>query len=708
MKCDCLWGNRRKGLIVLGIVALVLGVLAPTAMAAPQRLANYDFVVSGQNGDTGLFALPSGMNRTIIVTVHARTDSGTSDYVTVDYARLDNEPAQPFAIARQRTRSFAANSWQGVTMLYRHIDNALSGNVSVRVRMNGAATEDKLVQVMVLGNIDSTHNPVDGDANGAALSASGTSMSVTLSADVDFAVVDATVHNAFAGSLTGRFPGAKFSTNIGNSTPAMRAMLGFYVRPSSGSSVYSYTINTSDSWCMVAVRFRAAYTITASAGANGAIVPAGDVSVTSGANSAFTVTADENYVIAQVLADGVPVSAAAGEESYVYTFNNVTANHTIAASFSGKPIITVDPAEVNVECAPGGYTALMAMDGVSANDPEDGIITGDVVMSNVSFPITVPGEYLIYYDVVDGEGVPAVQKQRVVLIDDTEAPDLALNGSDVVLLECNLEFYEEQGASALDACEGDLSGDIDIAGGDSVNTAVLGPYVVAYSVEDSMGNAAYLERQIEVVDTTPPVVTLLGPAPYIIDGGGVYVEEGAVAWDACDGDRSAFIAIDESGVNTSALGSYYVTYTVADGLGNEEIAERQVIVQREECALLIDMTADPNPAAPGDIITFRAIEQAGSCKVGALHYQWKKLAEEKAGFVVIPTAPDSPTFVLSSSTVGDTGTYMCTVSDDMYSVDSPEVQLIVGTGVPVATGLGMMLAAAASALVGAGALRKRR
>ena len=71
------------------------------------------------------------------------------------------------------------------------------------------------------------------------------------------------------------------------------------------------------------------YTITASAGEGGSITPAGAVSVKEGASQTFAITAQEGYAIADVLVDSQSVGAVDS-----YTFENVTANHTIAALFT--------------------------------------------------------------------------------------------------------------------------------------------------------------------------------------------------------------------------------------------------------------------------------------------------------------------------------------------------------------------------------------
>jgi hypothetical protein len=70
------------------------------------------------------------------------------------------------------------------------------------------------------------------------------------------------------------------------------------------------------------------YTITATAGAHGSISPNGTVFVNHRASQQFTITPDTSYGIAEVKVDGVSVGAVTS-----YNFQNVTANHTIEASF---------------------------------------------------------------------------------------------------------------------------------------------------------------------------------------------------------------------------------------------------------------------------------------------------------------------------------------------------------------------------------------
>ena len=76
--------------------------------------------------------------------------------------------------------------------------------------------------------------------------------------------------------------------------------------------------------------------ITATAGEGGAIEPSGEVVVNKGESQTFTITPEEGYEVSDVLVDGESVGVA---ESY--TFENVTSNHTIHATF--EAILGWDP-----------------------------------------------------------------------------------------------------------------------------------------------------------------------------------------------------------------------------------------------------------------------------------------------------------------------------------------------------------------------------
>jgi uncharacterized repeat protein (TIGR02543 family) len=126
------------------------------------------------------------------------------------------------------------------------------------------------------------------------------------------------------------------------------------------------------------------YTITASAGPNGSITPSGSVVVNSGASQAFTITANAGYHIEDVLADGVSQGTTG-----TYTFTNVTANHTISATFAINTYTIAASAGANGSISPNGS--------VTVNHG-----------ANQTFTITPDGGYNVANVLVDGVSVGAV------------------------------------------------------------------------------------------------------------------------------------------------------------------------------------------------------------------------------------------------------------------------------------------------------------
>ena len=117
----------------------------------------------------------------------------------------------------------------------------------------------------------------------------------------------------------------------------------------------SYTFSNVQTTHTIAASFAAAatYSITASADPNGSISPSGAVSVACGADQAFSIAANSCYQIADVLVDGVSVGAVAS-----YNFTNVTANHTIAASFSLIPYTITASSGPNGAISPAGAVVV--------------------------------------------------------------------------------------------------------------------------------------------------------------------------------------------------------------------------------------------------------------------------------------------------------------------------------------------------------------
>ena len=109
-----------------------------------------------------------------------------------------------------------------------------------------------------------------------------------------------------------------------------------------------------------------------------------------------------------------------------------------------------------------------------------------------------------------------------------------------------------------------------------MNTALLGTYTITYNVTDASGNiATQVTRTVNIVDTTPPVITLSGSSMMQIYRGTTYIDAGASWID--NYDTSCTISSSGS-VDSSTLGTYTITYTSTDSSGNTRIETRSVQV----------------------------------------------------------------------------------------------------------------------------------
>jgi hypothetical protein len=83
-----------------------------------------------------------------------------------------------------------------------------------------------------------------------------------------------------------------------------------------------------------------------------------------------------------------------------------------------------------------------------------------------------------------------------------------------------------------------LTASITITGTVDMNTT--GTYILTYSVADAAGNEANASRTVTVVDTTNPVLTLLGDANMSQAKNSAWVDPGATASDSLDGNLTKF------------------------------------------------------------------------------------------------------------------------------------------------------------------------
>ena len=185
---------------------------------------------------------------------------------------------------------------------------------------------------------------------------------------------------------------------------------------------YSFTATADRT---LVAHFSDKWTITASVGAGGTIDPVGDVLVVPGADQAFTITSDTGYKVADVKVDGAsqgPLTA--------YTFTNVTAGHTISATFALNTYTisaSADPAAGGTVSGAGDYghgqtvnLSASANAGYTFTNWTEGAVV--VSLPNYSFTLRRTGlggnfelnTYTISASVVGGNGQVRPATQQVL------------------------------------------------------------------------------------------------------------------------------------------------------------------------------------------------------------------------------------------------------------------------------------------------------
>ena len=139
------------------------------------------------------------------------------------------------------------------------------------------------------------------------------------------------------------------------------------------------------------------------------------------------------------------------------------------------------------------------------------------------------------------------------------------------------EVYTDAGILAKDNIDSNVN--VKVTG--KVDTNTLGKYVLTYTATDAAGNKSSETRTVIVdaapkADEAPPKLSLIGSSLTKLPVGGTFVDAGATAMDAVDGT----VRVKVTGkVDTNTPGTYTLTYTSTDKVGNTSIVKRKVTVE---------------------------------------------------------------------------------------------------------------------------------
>ncbi len=498
-----------------------------------------DNVVGGADAD----------DRNIIA---SNTDSGVS---LTDADTTGNRVIGNYIGVNSLGSGSLANGEHGVLIQNEASDNEVGGTAEGEGNLISANSESGVY----ISGTDTTGNVVAGNRIGLNASGAATlgnvSSGVTVAGDASDNVIggtDAGAGNTISGNGTGvRVDGA---ASLGNTIRGneITANLGVGIDLNNGGNgdIDSPEIDS--------------------------ITPLGG---TATANSTVEVFADADdegaTLIGTATADGAGLFEVTVDlTAYAGQFLTATATDADGntSEFSDPVLVDLEPpvltllgsASLQIECGSGPYVDA----GATATDDVDGNITNDIVVTILqgNTPVTEVsttglGSYTIRYEISDNAGQEATPLERTITVVDTEAPDLVLNGNSALVVNC-ASTYEDGGATATDACEGDVN--VTVTG--SVNTATPGVYVLTYEAQDSQGNVSTpITRTVTVADTTSPVITLLGSGSVTLECGTGYLDAGATISDNCDADVSITTT---NPVEPGTVGVYTVRYNATDASGN--------------------------------------------------------------------------------------------------------------------------------------------
>lgn len=263
-----------------------------------------------------------------------------------------------------------------------------------------------------------------------------------------------------------------------------------------------------------------------------------------------------------------PILTLIGPNPYTVPLNTpyVDPGSTCIDTRKTLPIHKVDTRDVDTK-VPGTYSVEYSCYDAQGNKALESSRTVIVLPSEITLPDS------------DGDGVPngndlcpdtsanqTVDENgcSVTQLPDTTAPVITLIGQSSVTYELSTT-YSDQGATCTDDRDSNPTLSTDMG---NVDFNALAVSSIFYDCVDEAGNkAGTVTRSISIVDTTAPVLSLVGDNPQIITVGESYSEFGATCVDAVDGNLDARIIITGE-LDTSKLGESTINYNCKDSSQN--------------------------------------------------------------------------------------------------------------------------------------------
>ncbi|MCH9698017.1 MAG: IPTL-CTERM sorting domain-containing protein [Gammaproteobacteria bacterium] len=266
--------------------------------------------------------------------------------------------------------------------------------------------------------------------------------------------------------------------------------------------------------------------------------------------------------------------------------NPATATRTVIVNDGIPPVVT-PPANITQEAT--GLTTTVSLGTATVTDDVD---TGLMATPSTTGPFPV-GITTVTWTSTDNNGNVGSAAQTVTIADTTDP---------IVTAPADINQEATGPTTAVNlgtATVTDLVSAGLVATPDNPGPFPVGSNTVTWSATDGSNNTGADTQTVTIVDTTAPVVTIIGSDPIMLNFGDPFNDPGATATDLVDGDLTATISVNNP-VNSSVAGSYQVTYSVTDNAGNTGSATRTVLVDTQ----LIRAFSAPLPSGRMGTLSF--------------------------------------------------------------------------------------------------------
>ncbi len=262
--------------------------------------------------------------------------------------------------------------------------------------------------------------------------------------------------------------------------------------------------------------------------------------------------------------------------------------------FATTPTWTSDNLAVaTIDPVTGLATGVTA--GTATITATDGSVFGTTTLTVTAIPDADPAPTLISYTVSEtiispnGDGIKDSASIDISYSEEVSADINILNSEGVKVRD----LYSSPEVTNPNAKVWDGKNNSDAVVPDGI-------YTIEILGTDSADNTVRDVSKTVTVDTTAPVISLLGITPVNLTVDDSYTDAGATALDDVDGDITSNIVTINS-VNTAIVGAYTITYNVSDTAGNPAIEVTRTVNVN---------VADEPPADFDEMITIDAGEWA--------------------------------------------------------------------------------------------------